>query len=142
MCSFPLNKGRTREGEGETERLSPSPTGPAPTCPSNTSTATGRKVLAVASVKKLNYRLSRAPPLINRRSFASKTQPSATSQFYRSFTRPIAKTLLIAVFTYQLAYWTWVKLETDEIRAERGATIAELETTIKDYDAANKAKKA
>lgn len=41
------------------------------------------------------------------------------SQFYRSFTRPIAKTLLIAVFTYQLAYWTWVKLETDEIRAER-----------------------
>ncbi len=41
------------------------------------------------------------------------------SQFYRTFTRPIAKTLLIAVFTYQLAYWTWVKLETDEIRAER-----------------------
>jgi hypothetical protein len=41
------------------------------------------------------------------------------SQFYRTFTRPIAKTLLIAVFTYQLAYWAWVKLETDEIRAER-----------------------
>lgn len=41
------------------------------------------------------------------------------SQFYRTFTRPIAKTLLIAVFVYQLAYWSWVKLETDEIRAER-----------------------
>jgi len=41
------------------------------------------------------------------------------SQFYRTFTRPIAKTLLIAVFIYQLAYWSWVKLETDEIRAER-----------------------
>ncbi|KAF5712922.1 hypothetical protein FMUND_8200 [Fusarium mundagurra] len=64
------------------------------------------------------------------------------SQFYRTFTRPIAKTLLIAVFTYQLAYWTWVKLETDEIRAEREATIEKLETTIKDYDAATKANKA
>ncbi|KAL3589350.1 hypothetical protein FPOAC2_11516 [Fusarium poae] len=64
------------------------------------------------------------------------------SQFYRTFTRPIAKTLLIAVFTYQLAYWTWVKLETDEVRAERDATIEKLETTIKEYDAATKAEKA
>ncbi|KAJ4250596.1 hypothetical protein NW762_011855 [Fusarium torreyae] len=79
---------------------------------------------------------------MNRRTFASKTQPTATSQFYRTFTRPIAKTLLIAVFTYQLAYWGWVKLETDEVRAEREATIEKLETTIKEYDAATKAKKA
>ena len=81
------------------------------------------------------------------------------SQFYRTFTRPIAKTLLIAVFVYQVAYWSWVKLETDEIRAERDgwseeclrqdelaniafvATIETLETTIKEYDAATKAKK-
>lgn len=25
----------------------------------------------------------------------------------------------MAMFTYQLAYWGWVKLEQDEIRAER-----------------------
>ncbi|RGP65098.1 hypothetical protein FSPOR_7488 [Fusarium sporotrichioides] len=78
----------------------------------------------------------------SRRTYASKSQPSPTSQFYRTFTRPIAKTLLIAVFTYQLAYWSWVKLETDEIRAERDATIEKLETTIKEYDAETKAKKA
>jgi hypothetical protein len=78
---------------------------------------------------------------VSRRTYANKTQPSPTSQFYRTFTRPIAKTLLIAVFTYQLAYWSWVKLETDEIRAERDATIETLETTIKEYDAATKAKK-
>ncbi|KAH7266736.1 uncharacterized protein BKA55DRAFT_684020 [Fusarium redolens] len=76
-----------------------------------------------------------------RRTYSNKA-PSPVSQFYRTFTRPVAKTLLIAVFTYQLAYWTWVKLETDEIRAEREATIEKLETTIKDYDAATKANKA
>ncbi|KAF4464968.1 hypothetical protein FALBO_8183 [Fusarium albosuccineum] len=79
--------------------------------------------------------------MVGRRDFASKTtKPSVTSQFYRNFTRPIAKTLLLAVFTYQLAYWTWVKLETDEVRAERDATIAQLEATVKEYDAAVKAK--
>ncbi|KAL2676705.1 hypothetical protein Neosp_010469 [[Neocosmospora] mangrovei] len=58
--------------------------------------------------------------MLQRRAFASKaSKPSVTSQFYRSFTRPIAKTLLLAVFTYQLVYWAWVKLETDEVRAER-----------------------
>jgi hypothetical protein len=31
----------------------------------------------------------------------------------------VAKTLLLAMFTYQLAYFAWVKLETDEIRTEK-----------------------
>lgn len=31
----------------------------------------------------------------------------------------MAKCLLLAMFTYQLAYYAWVKLETDEIREER-----------------------
>lgn len=39
--------------------------------------------------------------------------------FYKTFTRPLAKTMLLAVFTYQLVYWAWVKLETDEIKAEK-----------------------
>lgn len=40
------------------------------------------------------------------------------AQFYKTFTRPIGKVLVLAVFTYQVAYWTWVKLEADEHRAE------------------------
>ncbi|KAM0411730.1 hypothetical protein ACHAPD_009947 [Fusarium lateritium] len=84
--------------------------------------------------------LTRLRPAIAPKSFYNKGLYS--SQFYRTFTRPIAKTLLIAVFTYQLTYWSWVKLETDEVRAERDATIEKLETTIKEYDAATKAKKA
>ncbi|KAI5461107.1 hypothetical protein BGZ63DRAFT_424032 [Mariannaea sp. PMI_226] len=58
--------------------------------------------------------------------------------FYKQFTRPFAKTMLIAVFTYQAVYWLWVKGETDEIRAEKDATIAGLEATIKAYDAKTK----
>lgn len=30
----------------------------------------------------------------------------------------------MAMFTYQLAYWGWVKLEQDEIRAEREGVFA------------------
>ncbi|EKJ70386.1 hypothetical protein NXS19_012578 [Fusarium pseudograminearum] len=101
------------------------------------STALARLRPAIAPKGAFN----RAIYSTSRRMYASKSQPSPTSQFYRTFTRPIAKTLLIAVFSYQLAYWSWVKLETDEIRAERDATIEKLETTIKEYDAETKAKK-
>ena len=46
----------------------------------------------------------------------------AQSQFYKTFTRPIAKVLLLAVFTYQVVYWSWMKLEADEVREERNGT--------------------
>lgn len=39
--------------------------------------------------------------------------------FYKTFARPVAKVLLMSTFTYQLVYWLWVKLETDEIKAEK-----------------------
>ncbi|KAI1188291.1 hypothetical protein F5B17DRAFT_429706 [Nemania serpens] len=38
--------------------------------------------------------------------------------FYKTFGRPIAKVFLLAIFTYQLAYYFWVRLEQDEMRAE------------------------
>jgi hypothetical protein len=41
------------------------------------------------------------------------------TNFYKTFTRPIAKALLLATFTYQLSYYLWVKLEKDEIKSER-----------------------
>jgi hypothetical protein len=31
----------------------------------------------------------------------------------------VAKVLLMATFTYQLAYWGWVKLEKEEIKRDR-----------------------
>ncbi|CAG8979324.1 hypothetical protein HYALB_00002448 [Hymenoscyphus albidus] len=50
--------------------------------------------------------------------------------FYKTFTRPIAKVMLMAVFTYQLAYWAWVKLEKDEIKAQKTAEIKALEEEL------------
>ncbi|PFH60522.1 hypothetical protein XA68_10836 [Ophiocordyceps unilateralis] len=62
---------------------------------------------------------------------AAASQPGSTSRFYKTFSRPLAKTLLLAVFTYQLAYWTWAKLEAEEMHAEQQATIAELQTQVR-----------
>ncbi|KAK5004129.1 hypothetical protein LTR16_006424, partial [Cryomyces antarcticus] len=39
--------------------------------------------------------------------------------FYRLFGRPIAKVFLGALLTYQLTYWTWMKLETMEVTAQK-----------------------
>jgi hypothetical protein len=45
--------------------------------------------------------------------------PDSQANFYKTFTRPVAKCALLAVFVYQLVYWGWTKLETDEIKDER-----------------------
>ncbi|UKZ57904.1 hypothetical protein TrVGV298_011765 [Trichoderma virens] len=74
------------------------------------------------------------------RSYATK-QPSPAAQFYKTFTRPIGKVLVLAVFTYQVAYWTWTKLEADEHRAETDATIVELENTVNEYKKTKDGKK-
>ncbi|KAE8442449.1 hypothetical protein EG329_003350 [Mollisiaceae sp. DMI_Dod_QoI] len=50
---------------------------------------------------------------------AGQKQVSPHVGFYKTFTRPVAKVLLMATFTYQLTYWAWVKLEKDEIKREK-----------------------
>ncbi|KFA60924.1 hypothetical protein S40285_05790 [Stachybotrys chlorohalonatus IBT 40285] len=69
-----------------------------------------------------------------RRASTETKQPSETAKFYKQFSRPVAKVLLLAVLTYQVAYWGWVKLETDEIRAETDGTIARLEAKVAEYE--------
>ncbi|TFB05095.1 hypothetical protein CCMA1212_002436 [Trichoderma ghanense] len=62
-----------------------------------------------------------------------KPSSGSAAQFYKTFTRPVGKVLVLAIFTYQVAYWTWLKLEADEHRAETDATIAALEDTVEEY---------
>ncbi|KAK5993193.1 hypothetical protein PT974_06621 [Cladobotryum mycophilum] len=62
-------------------------------------------------------RAATSPQRLPRRSYATK-QPNPTSEFYKTFTRPVGKVLVLAIFTYQVAYWTWTKLEADEVREE------------------------
>ncbi|CAD6503256.1 BgTH12-02923 [Blumeria graminis f. sp. triticale] len=50
--------------------------------------------------------------------------------YYKTFARPVAKVLLMATFTYQVAYWTWVKLETDELKANKTAQLIALEKEL------------
>ncbi|KAI0430820.1 hypothetical protein F5Y09DRAFT_218587 [Xylaria sp. FL1042] len=61
--------------------------------------------------------------------------------FYKTFGRPIAKVFLMAIFTYQLAYYFWVRLEQDEIRAEMEATISDLEARIEALEQAKPQKR-
>ena len=47
-------------------------------------------------------------------------QPSKVGAFYKSFSAPILKCFLGALFTYQLAYFGWMKLETiEEVRNQK-----------------------
>ncbi|KAI0866213.1 hypothetical protein F4860DRAFT_213392 [Xylaria cubensis] len=61
--------------------------------------------------------------------------------FYKTFGRPIAKVFLMAIFTYQLVYYFWVKLEQDEARAEMQAMISDLEARIEQLEQAKPQKK-
>ncbi|KAL4977817.1 hypothetical protein BDW66DRAFT_131859 [Aspergillus desertorum] len=46
---------------------------------------------------------------------------------YKVFASPFAKVFLGAVFTYQVIYWTWVKLEMEEVKVEKNQQLAALE---------------
>ncbi|KAI1138991.1 hypothetical protein F5Y05DRAFT_412857 [Hypoxylon sp. FL0543] len=59
---------------------------------------------------------------------------SLNKQFFKTFGRPIAKVFLLAIFTYQVAYYFWVRLEQDEIKT----TIADLEARIEQLEKARK----
>lgn len=51
-------------------------------------------------------------------SSGTPTPPSAHAAFYKTFGRPIAKVVLAAIFTYQLVYYAWVRLEHNEVKVD------------------------
>lgn len=77
----------------------------------------------------------RAP--VWRRTYATEG-PNTTGQpktkvgeFYKQFGSPILKCLLGALFTYQVVYWSWMKLETVEEKHNTEAEIADLKEELK-----------
>ncbi|KAK2047775.1 hypothetical protein LZ31DRAFT_118444 [Colletotrichum somersetense] len=68
----------------------------------------------------------------------TEKRPSIVANFYKTFTRPVLKVLLMATLTYQVAYWSWTKLEQDEIRKEKGREIEDLEAKIAELQAGTK----
>ncbi|OBT45746.1 hypothetical protein VE00_03980 [Pseudogymnoascus sp. WSF 3629] len=90
------------------------------------------------SLRALRQTSTRRSVTSVRRAFASSPPPTSDASkpvsghvnFYKTFTRPIAKVLLLATFTYQLSYYFWVKLEKDEIKSERQNEILQLESQL------------
>ncbi|KAK5107954.1 hypothetical protein LTR62_000499 [Meristemomyces frigidus] len=58
-------------------------------------------------------------------------QPNPHSNFYKVFGRPLAKTFLIAVATYQILYFSWSKLESMEIKDQKETAVRLLEGELK-----------
>ncbi|GAB7359353.1 hypothetical protein MBLNU230_g6004t1 [Neophaeotheca triangularis] len=44
---------------------------------------------------------------------------------YKQFSRPFAKTFLMAVFTFQAAYYSWLKLESIEEKHNKEGALSE-----------------
>lgn len=51
--------------------------------------------------------------------------------FYKTFGRPLAKNFLIAVATYQVLYFTWLKLESYETKREGEAEVKSVEGQLR-----------
>ncbi|KAJ4344476.1 uncharacterized protein N0V89_012218 [Didymosphaeria variabile] len=60
-----------------------------------------------------------------------KKAPSRVGTFYRNNTYPVLKSFLVALFTYQLAFYVWLKLEVVEEKSEQQGAIRGLEEEVK-----------
>ncbi|KAK7910981.1 hypothetical protein PG985_013462 [Apiospora marii] len=65
----------------------------------------------------------------SRRLYSSEP-PSQPQSFKKTFSRPIFKVALMAIFTYQLAYYGWKRLEQNETREDLNKIIAQLEQDL------------
>ncbi|RMJ22482.1 hypothetical protein PHISP_06657 [Aspergillus sp. HF37] len=57
---------------------------------------------------------------------------------YKVFGGPFAKVFLGAIFTYQVLYWCWLKLEMDEEKCEKNKEVAALESKAKELTGTQK----
>lgn len=58
-------------------------------------------------------------------------QSNPHRDFYKQFSRPVAKNFLIAVLTYQVLYYAWLKMESIEVKEEKGSEMKALEGELK-----------
>ena len=70
------------------------------------------------------------PPANTTSSLKQRIPISPHRAFYTSFARPIAKVFCVSIVTYQLVYYTWVKLEVVEKKNEMKGDIMKLEAEV------------
>ncbi|KAF2280723.1 uncharacterized protein EI97DRAFT_428831 [Westerdykella ornata] len=73
---------------------------------------------------------------LRRRGYASQSEgqgqgKSLAGAYYKSFGLPIAKCFLGALFTYQVTYWLWMKLESLEEQKDKEEEIQQLKDELK-----------
>ncbi|PVH95032.1 hypothetical protein DM02DRAFT_499343, partial [Periconia macrospinosa] len=81
-----------------------------------TTTTLRRRILTTTTTPKRTLK-SRTFPLLNL--LHHQLTPHTQGTFYRTFSYPILKTFLGALFTYQLTYYAWMKLEYFEEKQDK-----------------------
>jgi hypothetical protein len=72
-------------------------------------------------------------------SSSSSAQPQNPHRnFYRTHGRALFKALTLAFFTYQVCYWAWLVLETEEIKDQKTREITSLEGEVRLLDEGRK----
>lgn len=64
--------------------------------------------------------------------------PNPHTNFYRTHGRALLKALTLAFFTYQVVYWAWLTLDTEETKAEKSREIEKLEGEVRLLDEGRK----
>lgn len=59
------------------------------------------------------------------------TQPSRHGSFYKTFGPPILKNFLIALCTFQAIYWSWVKMESVELKKDGDEEVRAVEDELR-----------
>lgn len=68
----------------------------------------------------------------------SPPEVASSRNFYRTHGRALFKALTLAFFTYQVLYWAWLSLETEEIRDAKKREIKGLEAEVRLLDEGRK----
>lgn len=58
-------------------------------------------------------------------------QPNRHGSFYKNFGPPILKNFLIALCTFQAIYWSWMKMESMEVKKNGDEEVRAMENELK-----------
>lgn len=76
-----------------------------------------------------NPHVRRASSTPSEQNSTELTCPPAQRAFYKSFGRPIAKVFFMALFTYQVLHYSWLRLEAMEEKEDKQGIIAQIPET-------------
>lgn len=73
--------------------------------------------------------------------YQAQAQPERPVNVSKTHGRALFKVLTLAFLTYQIAYWAWLTVETEEIKDQKNREIKALEREVRLLDESRKAQK-